>query len=83
LYPPYAQLSYDVRGLYAGGEQVTLRISANRFIEPEPQGKYAYHVLFLGDSTTEVAYVPESKRWVALLNQPGTIATYRVPKRNV
>src|SRR5258708_1018011 len=49
LYPPDAQLSYDVRGLYPGGGQVTLRRSANRFIQPEPQGNYAYHVLFLGD----------------------------------
>src|SRR5258708_7573063 len=76
LYPPYGQLSYDVRDLYPAGGQVTLRVSANRFIEPEPQGNYHYHVLFLGDSTTEVAYVPENQRWVALLNQPGTIATY-------
>lgn len=53
LYPAYAQLTYDVRGLYANGGLVTLRVSANRFIEPEPQGKYAYHVLFLGGSTTE------------------------------
>ncbi len=76
LYAPYAQLSYNVHDLYANGGLVTLRVSANRFIEPEPHGRYAYHVLFLGGSTTEALYVPEDKRWVALINQPGTIATY-------
>src|SRR5438552_40882 len=76
LYPPYAQLTYDVRGLYPVGGLVTMRVSANRFIEPEPQGKYHYRVLFLGGSTTEALYVPENQRWVALLDQPGLIATY-------
>src|SRR5262249_42300587 len=38
LYAPYAQLTYNVHDLYANGGVVTMRISANRFIEPEPHG---------------------------------------------
>src|SRR5258708_20019406 len=48
LYPPYAQLSYDARGLYPGGGQVTLRLSPNRFPEPHPQANYPSHPLSSG-----------------------------------
>jgi lysophospholipase L1-like esterase len=76
LFAAGTQVDYDIRGLYEGADQVTLRISQRRFIEPDPQAPAKYHVLFLGGSTTEALYVPESQRWVARLNEPGLIATF-------
>src|SRR5262249_22318545 len=70
------QVTYDVSGLYRGADKATLRVSANRFIEPEPYGSNQYRVLFLGGSTTEAIYVPEEQRWVALLNEPGQLAAF-------
>jgi hypothetical protein len=68
--------SYDIKGLYEGADTIRLRVSKNRFIEPEPEGPYKHRVLFLGGSTTEALYVPEEERWVALLNEPGHLAAY-------
>lgn len=68
-------LSYDIAGLYEGADQVRLRVSDDRFIEPMGDPDADFQVLFLGGSTTEALYVPEDQRWVALLNS-SDIATY-------
>lgn len=67
---------YNIRGLYEGAETVQLKVSKNRYIEPEPTGSPRYRVLFLGGSTTEAIYVPQDERWVALLNEPGYLGAY-------
>jgi hypothetical protein len=76
LFTGNTSVRYDITGLYNGANTVELNVSKNRFIEPEPNGPYRYRVLFLGGSTTEAIYVPQDKRWVALLNEPGAIAAY-------
>jgi hypothetical protein len=76
LPPPNQNSTTNANGLYEGGGKALFRTSANRFIEPEPQGDYHYRVLFLGDSTTRAVAVAEDKRWVALLNEPGVIGAY-------
>jgi hypothetical protein len=75
LYPAKQTSTYDIHGLYDQASLVTLRISPNRFIEPEPEPAH-YRVLFLGGSTTESWFMEEAQRWVARLNVPGLIATY-------
>ena len=70
-------LPYDVHGLYEGAGTIYLNVSANRFIEPEPQPTDdEFRVLFLGGSTTESFYVPQDERWVALINEHPAIAGY-------
>jgi hypothetical protein len=76
LFDPNISVRYNIRGLYEGASTVDLNVSKNRLIEPEPEGQHKFRVLFLGGSTTEAIYVPQDKRWVALLNEPGYIATY-------
>lgn len=76
LFPANTRKTYDVRGLYEGGQSVELRVSQRRLIEPDPgTDAPAQRVLFLGGSTTEALYLPEAERWVARLNQPG-LATF-------
>ena len=72
LFVAYQTAIYDIKGLYAGADTIHLRVSKNRFIEPEPEDQYKHRVLFLGGSTTEALYVPEEERWVALLTSPAT-----------
>jgi hypothetical protein len=76
LFNPNTSMLYDIRGLYEGAVTAQLNVSKDRLIEPQPRGDHKHRVLFLGGSTTEAIYVPEDKRWVALLNESGVIATY-------
>ncbi len=76
LFAPGQDATYNIKGLYKGADTVRLRVSKSRFIEPEPQGDFRFRVLFLGGSSTEAIYVPENERWVALLNEPGYLASY-------
>ena len=73
LYPANQNSTYDIHGLYDQASLVTLRISPNRFIAPEPEPAH-FRVLFLGGSTTEAWFMQEAQRWVARLNVPGLIA---------
>jgi hypothetical protein len=76
LFNANTSVLYDIKGLYEGADTAQVNVSNDRFIEPQPKGLHKYHVLFLGGSTTEAIYVPQPERWVALLNEPGLIATY-------
>ena len=69
-----------VAGVYAGAGSLRIRTSERRFIEPDSHDPAARRVLFLGGSTTLSKFVPESERWVALLAEPGEIATYNAGK---
>lgn len=77
LYLPGARFTYNADGLYKNApDLISLRISQDRFIEPDPGKIGRFKILFLGGSTTEALYVQESARWVGLLNEPGLITTY-------
>lgn len=77
LYAPGMRFVFNADGLYKEApELIQLRTSQDRFIEPQQAAGAKYRVLFLGGSTTESLYVQEKSRWVALLNEPGAIATY-------
>ena len=80
LFPSGTDYIFDVTGLYEGASSVRLRVGDNRLIEPvAPDSSGQLRVLFLGGSTTEALYVPETERWVAQLNGDG-ISTYNAGK---
>jgi hypothetical protein len=76
LFAANTSVLYNINGLYEGADRVQLKVSKNRYIEPEPKGSPKYRALFLGASTTETLYVPQDERWVALLNEPGYLGAY-------
>jgi hypothetical protein len=76
LFAANTSVLYNIKGLYEGADTVQLKVSKNRYIEPEPKGSPKYRVLFLGGSTTEAIYVPQDERWVTLLNEPGYLGAY-------
>ena len=76
LLSPQSSVTLDASGLYDGAGEVLQRTSFRRLIEPDPVDAARHHVLFLGGSTTEALYVPESGRWVALLNDPPAVSTH-------
>lgn len=67
---------YDIRGLYQNATYSVLRTSNRNLIEPDLVGGDDFQVLFIGSSTVEALYVSQGKRWVELLNKPGSIRTY-------
>jgi hypothetical protein len=76
LFGANTSVRYDIKGLYERADTTELKVSRNRLIEPDSPGSHKYRVLFLGGSTTEALYVPQAQRWVALLNESGTVATF-------